>query len=251
MGVETAVIPTAVLSTHTAFKGFTFCDLTDEIAPITAHWKREGITFDAIYTGYLGSQRQLNLVSELFRTFRPENGKIVIDPVMADNGALYPGFTVEFAAEMAKLCGQADVILPNITEACYLLGVPYKATFSEEEIREILVRLTSLGCKTSVLTGVSLTPGRLGAMSYNAESKQYFYYDNEYLPVSFHGTGDIFASTVTGALALGRSIEEALTLAVDYTFACMKCTMQDPDHRWYGVNFESAIPALVAKLQKN
>ena len=250
MGVEAAVVPTAVLSTHTAFKGFTFCDLTDEIAPICNHWEQEGITFDAIYTGYLGSFRQLELVSDLFRRFGTETNHIVVDPVMADNGKLYAGFTEEFAAKMAELCGEADLILPNLTEAAFLLGIPYNPTPTEEELHGLLRRLTDLGPRRAALTGVSLCEGRLGVMSYDKVTGEYFYYDNEHLPVSFHGTGDIFASTVVGALALGKTANESLALAVDYTVECMRATMADPTHNWYGVNFETAIPELLSALQK-
>ena len=249
MGVEAAVLPTAVLSTHTAFKeGFTFHDLTDEITPIAEHWVKEGITFDALYTGYLGSFRQLELVGELFDTFGTSENAIVIDPVMADNGKLYHGFTEEFAASMATLCGKADLILPNLTEAAFLLGVPYEEKPCEARVKELLVMLTDLGCKTAALTGISLADGKLGVMSYNSETKEYFYYAREHLPVAFHGTGDVFASTVVGAMARGRSVNEALTLAVDYTVDTIRMTMEDATHNWYGVNFESAIPSLVRAL---
>ena len=249
MGVEAAVLPTAVLSTHTAFQeGFTFHDLTDEITPIADHWVKEGIGFDAIYTGYLGSFRQLELVSELFDTFGTEDNHIVIDPVMADHGKLYHGFTPEFAASMATLCGKADLILPNLTETAFLLGVPYEECPSEARVKELLVMLTDLGCPMAAITGVSLCEGRVGVMSYNAETKEYFYYDREYLPVAFHGTGDVFASTVVGAMARGRSVEEALTMAVNYTVETIACTMNDPGHHWYGVNFEATLPSLIKAL---
>lgn len=250
MGVETAVLPTAVLSTHTAFTGFTFHDLTDEIPPICRHWKEQGFRFDAIYTGYLGSFRQIELVSELFRDFGGEETAIVVDPVMGDNGKLYPGFTEEFAARMAELCGRADVILPNLTEASFLLGIPYTEHPTEAQVKEILVRLAALGCKNAALTGISLAEGRMGVMAYNADTGKYFYYDSEYVPARFHGTGDVFASTVVGALARGKSLEEALAIAVDYTVACIRCTLADPAHNDYGVNFEAAIPQLVNMIAK-
>ena len=126
MGVETCVVPTAVLSTHTGgFSGFTFHDLTQEVAPIADHWAKEGISFDAIYTGYLGSFEQIHLVSQFFDRFGGQDTLIYVDPAMADNGVLYTGFTPEFAKEMGKLCGKADVIVPNLTEASFMLGVDY------------------------------------------------------------------------------------------------------------------------------
>ena len=248
-GVETAVIPTAVLSTHTAFQGFTFRDLTEEITPISEHWKKEGIEFDAIYTGYLGSFEQLELVSRLIDQFKTEDNLIIVDPVMADNGALYPGFTQEFVAEMAKLCGKADVIVPNLTEASYMLQIPYVGEeYSEENIKEMLVSLSQLGTKKVVLTGVSFAPDQLGVMSYDAKQKRFFRYFNEKLSASFHGTGDVFASAMTGAMMNNCSLEQALEVAVDYTVESIRNTMEDPEHRWYGVNFERAIPMLVERL---
>ena len=167
MGVETCVVPTAVLSTHTGgFKGFTFHDLTQEVTPISDHWKKEGITFDAIYTGYLGSFEQIELVGKFFDDFGGENTLVYVDPAMADHGVLYPGFTPEFAKEMGKLCGKADVIVPNITEASFMLGVDYVGDdYDEAYIKKMLKDLTGLGCKTAVLTGISFEEGKIGAMA--------------------------------------------------------------------------------------
>lgn len=248
-GVETAVIPTAVLSTHTAFDGFTFRDLTDEIPPIAAHWKAQGMAVDAIYTGYLGSFQQLEIVSQFFDQFKTPENLILVDPVMADNGALYAGFTPEFVQEMAKLCGKADIIVPNLTEACYLLNIPYPGEdYTRADIQHILTELGKLGCKQVVLTGVSLEPGRLGVMAYDTEKQTFFEYYNEKMPSSFHGTGDVFASVMVGAMMRGCSLEDALRLAVDFTLESIRKTVADPEHRWYGVNFEEAIPLLVTRL---
>ena len=248
-GVECAVMPTAVLSTHTQFTGFTFHDLTDEIAPITEHWKKEGLTFDAIYTGYLGSFRQIELVEEMFEKLGDENTLLVVDPAMADHGKLYYGFTEEFAARMAKLCGKADLILPNLTEACFMLGRPYDENYTQEDIRGMLKALCALGAKRAALTGVSYEKGKVGFEMYDAATDTFSSYFGEHLPVAFHGTGDIFASACVGAIARGKSIEEALKVAVDYTYMCVRVTMDDPDHRVYGVNFEEAIPYLVDRLK--
>lgn len=248
-GVETAVIPTAVLSTHTAFDGFTFRDLTDEIPPIAAHWKAQGMAVDAIYTGYLGSFQQLEIVSRFFDQFKTTENLILVDPVMADNGALYAGFTPAFVQEMAKLCGKADIIVPNLTEACYLLNIPYPGEdYTRADIQHILTELGKLGCKQVVLTGVSLEPGRLGVMAYDTEKQTFFEYYNEKMPSSFHGTGDVFASVVVGAMMRGCPLEDALRLAVDFTLESIRKTVVDPEHRWYGVNFEEAIPLLVSRL---
>lgn len=251
-GVETSVIPTAVLSTHTAFNGFTFCDLTDEIEPIAKHWKEENISFDAIYTGYLGSFRQLQLINSFINDFKTEDNIVFIDPVMGDNGKLYPGFTQDFADSMAELCGNADVIVPNLTEACFMLHEDYiENGYSEEYIKNILIKLTGLGCKNAVLTGVSFEEGKLGVMVYNRETKEFSSYFTEKINVSFHGTGDVFSSACVGALMQGLSLEGALKTAANYTVASIAATVKEENHNWYGVNFEEAIPCLLDELKNN
>lgn len=251
MGAETCIIPTAILSTHTGgFTGYTWRDLTEDIPKIASHWKSLSLSFDALYTGYLGSLEQIGMVKDLFDAF---GGKAIkfIDPVMGDSGKLYPGFTPAFAAEMAKLCGTADVIVPNMTEASYMLGIDYQAgPYEEDYIKEILVKLTALGCPVAAMTGVVLTsaPQRQGVIAYDSRTDSFCSYFSENLPVKFHGTGDIYASTMCGALALGRGLEASLKIAVDYTVACIKQSMGDDEHP-YGVRFEECIPTLVELLK--
>lgn len=246
-GVEAGVIPTAVLSTHTAFPKFTFHDLTDEIEKISDTFLELGIDFDAIYTGYLGSFEQLALVSDFIDRFG-SSAKVVIDPVMADNGVLYKGFTTEFAFAMAKLCAKADLIIPNLTEASFMLGIPYNPNYDEDYIKDVLKRLTDLGAKCAALTGIGFKDDEIGVYMYDSEKGEYYYYCNERLPVAFHGTGDVYASAALGAMMRGFSIPEALTIAVDYTLVTMKKTMEDENHRFYGVNFEEALPYYIDRL---
>ncbi len=252
MGVEAAVLPTAVLSTHTAFtKGFTFRDLTQDITPIAAHWKAENIDFDAIYTGYLGSFEQLDLMSTLFEDFKGDNTLLFVDPVMGDYGKLYPGFTPKFAKAMAQLCSKADIIVPNMTEAAFMLGIAYKGEgYNKPYVQDILRRLTDLGAKCAVLTGVTFENGRVGVMAYDRTKDTFFEYYNDRVDASYHGTGDVFASTCVGALMRGKSLEDALTIAADYTAACIRMTEAEADHNWYGVNFESAVPHLLELLNR-
>ncbi len=250
MGVECAVVPTAVLSTHTMFKGFTFRDLTTDINPILAHWKNEGIGFDAVYTGYLGSFEQLSIVSDMFDDMKKDGTVAVVDPVMADNGKLYPAFDEEFAANMAKLCGKADIIVPNMTEAAFMLGVPYVGSgYSREYVENMLRSLAALGPKIAVITGISFEEGKLGVMAYDKQSDSFFEYYSVHLPVSYHGTGDIFSSCFVGAISNGKSVEEALTIAVDYTVECIRLTIKNPESHSYGVDFESAIPYLIERIK--
>ncbi len=247
MGVECAVVPTAVLSTHTQFQGFTFCDLTDEMEPIAAHWKSLGLRFDAVYTGYLGSFRQVDIVKSYFRDFG-EGAKIIVDPAMADNGRLYAGFGPEFPQKMAELLEGADLVLPNLTEACFLLGEEYRSEYDRPYILRLLEGLLKKGAKTAALTGVSFEAGRLGVVSLDAATGTFSEYFTEHLPVSFHGTGDIFSSAAVGALVRGLSVPESLSLAADYTVECIRRTLAEENHNWYGVNFEEATPYLVKRL---
>ena len=248
-GVEAGVLPTAVLSTHTMFSNFTFCDLTNEITPIAAAWRELGIDFDAIYTGYLGSFEQLGLVEKFISEFKKPDTTVLIDPVMADNGVLYKGFTEEFALAMAKLCSKADIIVPNLTEASFMLGIPYNPNYDEEYVRDVLKRLTDLGCSKAALTGISFEADKIGVYCYDSVKKSYFSYYNEKLPAAFHGTGDIYASAALGAMMRGISTEDSLAIAVDYTLECMKETLKDENHRTYGVNFETALPTYINAIQ--
>lgn len=247
MGIETAVIPTAVLSTHTMFSGFTFCDLTDEIAGILNHWEKENFRFEALYTGYLGSKRQIDIAKDLFERFGKEAVRIV-DPCMADNGKLYPGFTTEFAREMNTLCAKADIICPNLTEASFLLDIPYQKSYDEAYIRDVLVKLTETGAKKAVLTGISFEEGMLGAYAYDSETKQFFSYFTEEESRHFHGTGDIWASTLCGALVNGKDFEESVRIACDYVKECIRVTLAEENYNEYGVNFEQAVPYLLSRL---
>ena len=249
MGVETAIIPTAVLSTHTMFQNFTFKDLADQIDPICNHWQAEGIGFDGIYTGYLGSFEQIDMMARLFDTFKTEENVILVDPVMADNGKLYPTFDEAFAAKMATLCAKADIIVPNITEACFMTGTEYREVYDEAYVKELLQKLSQLGAKVSILTGVSFEEGKTGVMGYEAATGEFSYYCHEKLPRSYHGTGDVFSSTCVGAMMGGKSWQEAVKVAADYTAECIRLTIADPEGRNYGVNFEQAIPYLLERMK--
>ena len=245
MGVEACVLPTAVLSTHTAFKGFTFRDLTGDITAITKHWQQEKIGFDAIYTGYLGSLEQINLMHQLIKDFGGGSTRVIVDPCMADNGSLYSGFTPDFAKAMAGLCSQADVIVPNLTEASFLLGQPYVASgYTKEYIEGLVQKLAGLGARRVVLKGVSFDEKKIGIASYDSDSQKTTWYFHEKMPQNFHGTGDIFASVLTGALVRGFSLDKACRLAADFVVEAIKATLSHKDYNWYGVDFEAALHML-------
>ena len=250
MGVETVILPTAVLSTHTMFEGFTVKDLSDQLEPITAHWKAQGFKFDAIYTGYLGTEEEIEEVKKIISEFADENTLVFIDPAMGDNGKLYPAFDLAYAKRNATLCGIADVIVPNITEACFMTGAEYKEHYDEQYVKDLLQKLIALGTKTAILTGVSLSEGKTGAMGFDSTTGEYFVYQNDRIPAAYHGTGDIFSSVVVGALMRGLSRVDAIKIAADYTANTIALTMNNPDKPWYGVDFEATIPELVSELYK-
>lgn len=245
MGVETCIIPTAVLSTHTVFNGFTFADLTDQIEPISAHWQKEGFKFDAIYTGYLGSKEQIELVTKFFDNFKTEDNFIFVDPAMADNGKLYPGFDNDFPKEMAKVCAKADIIVPNLTEACLMTNTEYKTEYDQRYIEDLMEKLIALGPKNVIITGACLD-GNYGVLGYDGQ--EFFYYTHEKLNKVFHGTGDVFASTCVGALAKGKSLKDAVVTASNFVLESIKSTINDPEGHDYGVNFEAALPSLINRL---
>lgn len=245
-GLETCVLPSAVLSTHTAgFSGFTFRDLTEDMPAIKDHWVKEGIHFDAIYTGYLGSTQQIDIVSDIFAATAADGCRIIVDPAMADNGKLYPAFDMEYVEAMKSLCGKADFVVPNITEACFLTGVEYREEYDRAYIDRLLAGLTALGCKNVVLTGVSYAAGMTGVVV--LENGNYAYYAHEKLPNSCHGTGDIYASAFVGALVRGKSAYDAAAIAANYTMDCIRCTAQLDNH-WYGAAFEPVLGNLIQAL---
>ena len=240
-GIEASILPTATLSTHTAFKNFTFHDLTSDIYPICQHWKQQNITFDGIYTGYLGSAEQIDLVLDIFRDFG--DGKLkFVDPAMGDNGKLYTGFDSAFALKMAKLCAAADIIVPNLTEACFMLGKPYvQKGYSKEYIEDMLKELTCLGCRCAVITGVDFDDGKLGLYGYDKESGEFFSDFNDKIAQSFHGTGDIFASVAFSSLTNGNSLPHSCAVAADFVCDSINATINDERPIWYGVHFEKVL----------
>ena len=245
-GVETAILPSAVLSNHTGgFTSWTFRDLTDDMPLIREEWLKQNIKFDAFYTGYLGSAKQIAYVKDIFDTCGKDGALRIVDPAMADNGKLYPGFDDAFAKTMGELCSAADIILPNITEACLVTGSEYQEEYGRQYILGLEKKLAAMGPKTVVLTGVSYAPDRTGVAVY--ENGIEHYYEHRRLSKNCHGTGDVFASAFTGAMMRGHSAYEAAKIAADFVVVCMENTIDDADH-WYGVKFEPMLPELIKAL---
>ena len=251
-GIECAAMPTAVLSTHTGgFKGYTYRDLTDDLLPILEHWKALGLGFDSIYTGFLGSFEQIGIVSKIFDELGGNGALIVVDPVMADNGELYPVFSKDFPKEMRKLCGKADVIIPNITEAVLLLGEEYvSGPYSEDYIEGLLKRLGKIGSKKIVLTGVFFDGGHLGAAAYDVKSGSVSYSFHELIPGYYHGTGDVFGSVIVSALMNGLDLTEANAVAVGFTAGCIMRTRASGADIRFGVDFEEGLGDLIEQIKK-
>ena len=261
MGIEVCPLPTAILSNHTAFSSFSFLDLTDKIPEILNEWKKQGFHFDAIYTGYLGSIKQIDLVHQILDDFAQNDTLVVIDPCMADNGKLYAGFSQDFVKEMAKLCERANVILPNMTEACLLVNQNYDDfEHTKMNIQNLMSKLVSLGTKQAVLKGVEFSNEKIGVAYFsqkiaennsisneNIMDNMQIYFHRRY-DENFHGTGDLFASAVTGALVLKKELKDAVKIACDFVQESIECTLLNPNYNWYGVDFESALRNLPQKL---
>lgn len=247
MGVECAIVPTAVLSTHTAgFTDYTVCDISDQLLPIAEHWRREELTFDALYTGYLANGEQIDSTKAFIDLIKNEKTMIFVDPAMADNGKLYPAFDDTFPTKMLELCKIADVVCPNITEAALLLGKEYKCEgeYNESYIEELIDGFAALGIGKVVITGVKYSDGRHGAMAFDSETGEKRYLWGKNLDCYFHGTGDIFSSVLCGALTKGDDVYSATQKAVDFTIACIEHTLPDRENHPYGVKFEEVLHLL-------
>ena len=246
MGIQCCPLPTAFLSTHTGgFEAFTFLDMTDELPKVAAHWKSLGLDFQAVYSGFLGSERQIAIVEDFLREFRDPDTVAVIDPVMGDHGAVYQTYTPAMCAGMTRLSELADVITPNLTEAALLLGIPYgELPVGEAGCRGIVERLSLDGRRSVVLTGASTAPELTGAMCFDARTGRTEAVQTRRVPQEFHGTGDVFASVLTGALVQGASLPDAARQAVDFVRACAERTAKAGIPMREGVEFEPLLGLL-------
>jgi pyridoxine kinase len=250
-GIETAVIPTAVLSTHTGgIKGFTYRDLTEDIEKIVDHWKSLGLTFDSVYTGFLGSFEQIDIVIGTIGKLRSEGTIVVVDPVMADNGKLYEIFPKNFPSGMKRLCENADVIVPNITEAVLMLGEDFKEGPYERTYIESLLRKLGKLAEKVVLTGVFFNDTELGAAAYDRSSDSISYSFESRIPGYYHGTGDVFGSALTASLMNGIPLSEAAEIAVKFTAESIKRTFDAKTDIRFGVNFEAGLGELNELIRK-
>ena len=250
-GIETSALPTAILSTHTGgISGYTYRDLTEDMRPVMKHWKSLDIKFDAIYTGFLGSFEQLDIVKDFFDAFRQEDNLILVDPVMGDNGELYTVFTREFAAGMRMLCQKANIIVPNLTEAALLLDEPFHpGPYTHAYIESLLRKLGALGPQKVVLTGVYFKEGELGAATYDRTTDTIDYVFTQKIPGYYHGTGDVFASALLSALLNDFSLIDAAAIAVHFTTDSIRRTYKAKTDYRFGVNFEQSFPDFLKELK--
>lgn len=226
MGVQVCPLPTAVLSTHTGgYEGYKFIDLTEHLEEYIAHWASIGAEFDCIYSGYLGSPKQIGIISDFITAFRKDEQLIVIDPVMGDNGKLYSTFDCTMVAEMKKFVGLADIITPNLTEAALLLDTAYRERVDETLIKEWLAKLAAMGPKTAVITGVpGETPDMTCVYAYNSQDQRFWKVNCSYIPAHFPGTGDGFTSVLVGSLLRGDSLPIALDRAVQFILSAIRAS---------------------------
>ena len=240
-GIETAIMPSAILSTHTrGFKNFTVLDLTEELFKILNHWVDENIKFDAIYTGYIGDVRQFDLVSQAKERILNKNGLLVVDPAMADNGKLYPALNEEIVLGMRKIVAESDITIPNITEACLLLDVPYRETYDLEFAKGLAYNIAQMGPKKVIITGLTVIKGKISVLCYDKENDEYIYNEENICKKSYHGTGDIFSSVLIAHILNGDSINDAIKKSMIFVIDAINKTMDDDSHN-YGVKFEQVL----------
>ena len=244
-GHETCILPTAVLSTHTGgFGKPAVAHLDNTLDAMWKHWMEQGITFDAIYTGYLGSVGAVNVAEEIADNLLSPGGKLIVDPAMADHGRRYSGLDEAYAQAMARLCAKADILLPNLTEAAMLTGQEYIADPGEDQVQKLLNLLPQ---NTVVLTGVSYEPGTTGVAL--REGNRYAHIAHPRVERSFHGTGDMFAAAFVGALMQEKSVEQSMEIAANYVLRCIERTVQAPAH-WYGIRFEAELGELIRMIRQ-
>lgn len=253
MGNWVNILPTALLSTHTGkgFEDYTFLDLSSEIPAVLKHWKSLGIKYDGIVIGYLGSVVQIELVKTIIAEFSNEEAVIVLDPVLGDHGELYPDFTGEYVDAMRNLCCLADVLIPNMTEACYLTNSIYpEKPYKKSEIESIIYKLHLMNKKNIVLSGiVSNDEKMIGAAVMTSADESIHYTFAMHYSGHFDGTGDLFTSVIAGSIFQQQTLKQAADLAVDYVSKVVKRTIDERIDPLYGVAFEKDLPYLMEKFK--
>lgn len=248
-GIESVPLPTGIFSAHTEFEGFVKTDLTDKISEITDHWKTLGIRFDCIYSGYLASRKQAESVKRFLLDFKKSDTLYVADPVMGDNGVFYKGIDDSFVSEMRFLCSLADIIVPNVTEACMLTGTELREQYNMDFIKELLISLRNLGSARIVITGVELGDGQIGCAVYDSLTGKANMFFTPKTEGRFPGTGDVFAAALTAAVMNGKAFADAVQIAMGFTCRCVEATLEAETDRKYGLCFEPQIKNLIKSVE--
>ncbi|MDO5532326.1 pyridoxamine kinase [Sutterella sp.] len=254
MGFDVCPLPTAILSNHTQYPSFSFLDLTDEMPKIIAEWEKLGVDFDAIYTGYLGSPRQIRIVADFIDRFRKPETLIVVDPVLGDNGKLYAGMSEDMVGEMRTLARRADVLTPNLTELFALLGRPFHASCTDAELKDAIIELSERrehGPDTVIITGVPVVdqPKLTSVIARSRSDGRCWKVTCPYMPAHYPGTGDAFTSVITGSLLQGDSLPIALDRAAQFILQGIRATFGYQGDNREGILLERVLPNLANPIQ--
>lgn len=249
MGYQVCPLPTAILSAHSEYENFRSFDLTDQMQPIIDHWKELHLHFDALYSGYLASTRQMDIVEHFFRDFRDKDNFILVDPVLGDHHQLYPGMNPQMVEGMRQLCSYAKVITPNLTEAAFLLNRKITGEISQKEAREWCRELSLLGPDYCIITSAPSGNHRnIATLAYNKSDGRMWQVCSDYVPATYPGTGDAFASVITGCLLHGDSLPEAIERAVHFINMGIKATFGYDHNPLDGMNQEKVLQYLKEPL---
>ena len=243
-GLNTAVVPTALLSTHTGeFTGYTHLDLTSQLSPITRHLATLGLHYDTFYSGYLANGAQADEVLHMMDLLCDEETHIFVDPAFGDQGRMYSLMDESMPSQMRRLCSRARTIVPNVTEASYLLDIPYPGETADEAcISSMCLQLRELGPENVVITDVNFQPGQTGVAICTRGMEKPVYLFRERFNRVFHGTGDVFASFLLGALMNDQPLVQAAATALDFTHRSIRATLESGEPLRYGVQFETVLP---------
>ncbi len=248
-GIDVCPVPTAIFSSHTMYPAYTMRDTTEDLQKYIDAWANIDVDLDAIYSGFLGSKDQIDIILELKNRY--PHALMIIDPVMADHGKMYPTYTQELCDEMKRLAAVADVLTPNLTEASFLTGLPYTGQSpSREEIDRLMDALLELGAKYIVLKGITDNAGSITNFIAGHDIKTSSISGPLY-PVSLHGTGDLFASVLSAVLMSGKDLEQATAFATEFVYHAIEISTDQPDYQRRGVNFEPLLGGIAEFIARD
>lgn len=244
MGIQCCPLPTAILSNHTGYKSFFFDDYTNNIEPYYSEWLKLGLSFDMIYTGFLGSIHQIEIIIKFLESF--SNSLVLVDPVMGDNGKIYSTYTTEMCEKMKSLVGYSDIVTPNVTEALMLADTPYKSDISIDELKEIAIKISKIKPSKVIITGiVDKNQEKISNLIYDAEKNEFSVITKNKSKIEYSGTGDVFASIICGCLINGMDFKDCVEKAAKFVEKCSQQTTLQNTNPTDGVIFEKYIGDLI------